>query len=147
VHLRLIELVIKFIHMKYLKIASIVSFLFIEGTSLHGVPTFAAIFLCIYQFLNDIITLPHHHEVSWMLGLIGFSAIVCLLAILFSRRYKDRILLILAFIALTIIEGYISGIFNYHKITVWFVFPLLIFIVSSVMLVILNFKFPKKSLL
>ncbi|RDC54894.1 hypothetical protein DU508_18935 [Pedobacter chinensis] len=132
--------------MKYLKIISIISFLLINGLGEHGIPNFAGIFLCLHEFLTDIITLPHTHEIAWGLGLFAISAIGCILIILFSKKYRDRYLLVFSFMVLIAIEIYSSGILRYNKITLWFIFPFLVFIVSSVVLILRSFKSQRKSI-
>ncbi|MBT2563404.1 hypothetical protein J7E50_01320 [Pedobacter sp. ISL-68] len=129
--------------MRYLKILSIISFLLINGLGEHGIPTFAGIGLCIYQFINDILTFIHNNnkEISWSLGLIGISTIICISIILLAKKYKDRYLLALSLIILLGIEIYMSGVLRYYdKIDPWFIFPMLVFLVSSITLVAKSFK-------
>jgi len=126
--------------MKYLKTIATISFLLINGLGEHGIPNFAGIFLGLHQFINDIVTQPHTHEIAWKLGLFAISAIGCILIILFSKKYRDRYLLVFSFIVLIAIEIYSSGALRYQKITFWFIFPFSIFFVSTVILIIKSFK-------
>jgi predicted MFS family arabinose efflux permease len=129
--------------MKYLKTLSIISFLLINGLGEHGIPTFAGIGLCVYQFLSDILEFIHNNdkEISWLLGLIGISAIIFISIILLSKQYKDRYLLVLSFAALLSIQIYMSGVLRYYnKVEPWFIFPLLAFIITTIIIIVKNFK-------
>ncbi|WP_157255308.1 hypothetical protein [Pedobacter sp. Leaf216] len=129
--------------MRYLKILSIISFLLINGLGEHGIPTFAGIGLCMYQFVSDLLNYIHYKniEISWSLGLVGISTIASILIILLSRRYKNRYPLLVSFIILCCTGVYMCGVLrHYDKIQPWFIYPFLVFVISSVILIIKNFK-------
>lgn len=126
--------------MKVLKILSVISFLLINGLGEHGIPNFAGILISLYEFAKDIITLPHNYEISWGLGLFSIVRIVCLLIMIISKKYRDRYLFLISFITLIALEIYSSGVLSFHKMTFWFLFPLLLFITSSIMLIVIHFK-------
>lgn len=129
--------------MKYLKPLSIISFLLINGLGEHGIPIFAGIGLCTFQFVGDLLTYTHNKnvDISWSLGLVGLSTIVSILIILLSRTYKDRYPLLVSFIILFSTGAYMSGILHhYNRIEPWFIFPLLVFVISSAILTIKIFK-------
>lgn len=125
--------------MKYLKIITIVSFLLIVGLDQKGFPNFITIFICASQFLINLLSQPFN-EISWGLGLAALSAIACIFLILFSKHYKDRYILIFCFATLLCIEVYFSGILRYQNFISWFIYPLLIFVVSMIVLIVINFK-------
>lgn len=129
--------------MKYLKILSIISFLFVNGLGEHGIPNFAGIPLCLLSFFDDL-QVHTFLKISWGLGVVGVLSLAALIGIAFFRQYRDRFLLLACFIALLVIEVYFSGILHHNKIIFWFAFPLSVFITSSVALIIISFKKPKE---
>lgn len=143
-HPKLKEIVIN-TTMKILKIISVISFLLIEGIQLHGTLNFAIIILYLYQFIHDIITFTHSHDIFWE-GSLGIPIIGTLITLFFCKIYKDRYLLLLCLIALLFAIIILTGVAypeNYERIlSTGFVPAISIFIISSVWLIILNFKKP-----
>jgi hypothetical protein len=128
---------------KTLKIISIVSFLLICGLDEIGLPIFISIPYMLMIFFQDL-----SDSDNWIL--VGYSIFIILTLIFFlsCRQYKDRYLLSLCFITLltvAFIQTGISNLENYIRITNWFIFPSAIFIISSVLLIILNFKKPENK--
>jgi hypothetical protein len=127
--------------MRFLKIIVLVSFLLINGLGPHGIPNFAGILICLNQFIIDIFnSFSHEYEISWILGLVGISSITSILMILLSKKYRDRYLLMIALAVLLSCEIFLSDILHYQAITSWFIFPLIVFILSSVVLITKNFQ-------
>ncbi|PWS30860.1 hypothetical protein [Pedobacter paludis] len=129
--------------MKYLKIISITSFLLINGLGPHGIPNFAGILLCLLCLIDSLLS-QTFFGISWGLGIIGVLSLASLISISFSRPHKDHFLLIFAFIALTGFEVFLSDILHHQKLIFWFVFPLLLFVVSSILLIIKSFESQKE---
>ncbi|SEF95924.1 hypothetical protein SAMN05421847_1135 [Halpernia humi] len=130
---------------KILKIVLVTSFLFSEGLGEHGNLNFAILLLYLYQFIHDIITFANYHKIFWEGGSLSIPTIATLIIISKCKFYKDRYLLLFCFIALLIAIIFMTGILNfdsYNKLTNGFLFPASIFIISSVWLVILNFRKP-----
>ena len=124
--------------MKILKIISVVSFLLVFGIQEVGLPIFISI---PYMMVNLLVNIPDLD--SWLLGLFAVSMVWTLITLFSSKKYKD--LVILCFIALLMGAIYLTGTLNpknYERITLWFVIPLSIFIISSVLLIISNFRKP-----
>jgi|GEM_PF-1957625 len=114
---RFIDLMNNFKSMKYLKAISIISFLLINGLGPHGIPNFAGIPLCLYQFVIDIFSsFSNKYEIAWILGLVGISCMASILIIIVSKKYRDRYLLTGALIALFCCEVFLSNIIHYQKI-------------------------------
>lgn len=140
-HHKQIGLVTKFNIMRLLKIIVIISFLLINGLGEHGIPNFAGIPLCIYQFTIDIFnSFSHKYEISWLLGLVGISSATSILIVFLSKKYKGRYLLVIALTILLCSEVFFSSILHNQEIISWFIFPLLVFIVSSTILVVKSFE-------
>ncbi|MBC6109150.1 hypothetical protein ACFOG5_12440 [Pedobacter fastidiosus] len=127
--------------MKYLKIISIISFLLINGLGPHGIPNFAGILLCLYQFFIDIIdSFTGGYEISWLLGFVGISVTASISIVCFAKKYNDRYQLAIALVILLANEVFLSNILNYQKLKPYFLFPLLVFLISSTALIIKGFK-------
>lgn len=129
--------------MKYLKILSIISFLFINGLGEHGIPTFAGIGLCTFQFISDLLNYIHNKniEISWLLGLVSICTISSILVVLLSGGFKDRYALLVSFIILCSIEVYMSGIYrHYNSVEPWFIFPSLVYLITAIIIIIKSFR-------
>lgn len=142
-HRKLTGTVTNLMIMRTLKIITLVSYLFINGLGPHGIPNFAGIPLCLLSFLNDLLT-QTFFNISWGLGILGLLSVFCLITIAFSRQFKDRFLLIYSLLVLISIEVFLSDILHHQKLIFWFVFPLLLFMACSILLIIKSFK-GKKS--
>lgn len=138
-------LVTKLYTMRLLKIITVTSFLFINGLGPHGIPNFAGIPLCLYQFTIDIFnSFSHKYEISWLLGLVGVSTIGAISIVLFSKQYKDRYLVAVALSILLCSEIFLSAVLHHHKLIFWFIFPFLVFIASSIALLLKSFRDKKE---
>lgn len=131
-----------------LKIIVITSFLFICSIDQVGLPIIIEIFIFLYQFVNDIIV-PSSIGIFWEGGLLTGLVISSLIILWLCKIYKDKYILLLCFIALLSSTFMFTGIFNpynYYKRTlpISFILPMSIFIISSTILIVKNFK-KKKS--
>lgn len=138
--LQLKELVTKLILMKTLKTVSFISFLLISGLQEVGLPIFISI---VYIIVNLVINSNNSDIDFWIGSLLGISIIGTLIIYLFCKKGKDRFLSLFCFIALLLAVLFLTGatdFTNYKRISLGFVIPLLIFIISSVWIIILNFK-------
>lgn len=133
--------------MKTLKIISVISFLLISGIQLRGTLNIGMIFLYFYTFFNCILNNAFFIESSWESVL--FIPILGTVFILFSLRpFKDKYLLLLCYIALTLFSLLATGALdceNYSRISYGFIIPSTIFIISSIILIVLNFRKPTKK--
>lgn len=130
--------------MKILKILSIISFLLLEGVDQHGTFTIILMLLTIYQFFHDLFQL--NFDIDLSLGMLATVLVIITLVIFYKcRRYKDRYVQLLCFICLLICSIYFSGIMKYNIITGSYIITFLIFIISSIALIIWNFKSPEKE--
>lgn len=126
--------------MKTLKVISVVSFLLIFGLQEVGLPIFISI---LYIIVNLLVNSNNPDIDFWIGGLLGISLIATLIIFLLCRKGKDRFLLLFCFIALLVSSLYLTGVFdqnNYERISLGFVIPLLTFIVSSILLIVKNFR-------
>ncbi|XDZ53905.1 hypothetical protein FlaCF_0953 [Flavobacterium tructae] len=113
------------------KLIAVLSFLLISGVQQNGVPNFALLLIYLFQFLNDVFS--SISKVFWE-GLIAIPIFSLLILFLISKNY--RVLLIcffMLFVALTYITGIIG---NLHRIGFTFVIPTLIFLVSSIYVIV-----------
>lgn len=79
----------------------------------------------------------------WIGGLLAFSLPGTLIIYFFLKNKRDRFLLIFCFIALVTVALFLTGAnnyANYERMSFWFVAPSTIFIISSIILIINNFK-------
>ncbi|GAA4157382.1 hypothetical protein GCM10022217_17200 [Chryseobacterium ginsenosidimutans] len=127
--------------MKTLKIISVISFLLIEGIQLHGTLNIGILFIYIFQLIQDVLSFSNIHTIFWE-GILAILIVGTLITFLVCRKYSDKYILLFCFIALLFSTMYISGVFNYDKITIGFIIPLSLFVISSIWLIILNFKKP-----
>ncbi len=127
--------------MKALKIISIISFLMIFSMNPKGFPVFIILLICLVDFVQSFTY--NNLGISWETGTLAILTIGSLIAFLKCRKYKDRYSFIFCFIALLIAALFLSEAFNqnnYERISFGFVIPLAIFIISSLILIIKNFK-------
>jgi hypothetical protein len=123
--------------MKFLKIITIVSFLFTIGVDKNELMN---LFVLLF-YLNDLAhVMGPNYEIFLPGSLMGIFIVGLFFIIFMCKKYKNRYLLTGSLILLLGIEVYLSGILHYHKITFWFMFPFLVFIASSVVLLIKSFK-------
>ncbi len=126
--------------MKTLKIISVVSFLLIFGTQEVELPIFISI---LYIIVNLLVNTNNLELDFWIFGLLGISLIATLIIYLLCKKGKDRFLLLFCFIALLVSALFLTGAFdqnNYERISFGFVIPLLIFIISSLIVIIKDFR-------
>lgn len=132
--------------MKTLKIISVVSFLLIEGIQLHGTMNFALLFLYLVDFIQSFTY--NNLGISWETGTFAIFTIGTVIIYLLCREAKDRFLLLFCFIALLVSVLFLTGAFdqnNYVRISFGFVIPLLIFIISSLIVIIKYFSQPETT--
>lgn len=132
-----------FDYAKALKPISVFTFLFISGIEEVSPPIFAFLFLYVIDFFQSFCF--ESFGVSWETGGFAFSTIGTL--IVFGRRkvHKDRYFFLFCFIALTVAGMIFTGVLNpinYKRITIWVLLPSIIFLISSVSLIVLNFRKP-----
>lgn len=126
--------------MKTLKIICIISFLLIEGMQQHASINFGMVTLYLYQFFHDIINFHNVQNIFWSGGLISILVIITLITLYTTKNYSDRFIVIVCIIFLFFCIMYIDGIHSLQNLKIGFIFPLVIFIISSFLLIILNFK-------
>lgn len=132
--------------MKILTKISIISFLLINGLQENGAINFGIILMCFFAFLNDITHLPSF-GIFWE-GFIAIPIIGTLITFLLCKRYIDRYLLLFCFIALLATIPLLTGALdphNYKRMSLGFIIPTSIFIISSIVLIVLNFRKPTKK--
>ncbi|MDX6183585.1 hypothetical protein SGQ44_14710 [Flavobacterium sp. Fl-77] len=123
------------ITIKILKIIAIISFLIIPGLDENGTPNLAFMMLCLYQFFYDICNAS---TVIFWEGFIIIPIIAALIVFFISKSYK---ILFFCFLVLLIPLTYASGLItNYSRINFWFLFTFLLFILSSIGVIILAQK-------
>lgn len=127
---------------RILKIISIISFLLIEGIQLHPTINLIMLLLYAYTLVDNIVLLSPISDTSWecllIIPIIGTFIVVLLL-----KKYKDRYLTLLCLIALLFTAILLSGIYdqnNYQRISYSLIIPFLIFIASSLLLIVLTFR-------
>ena len=129
--------------MRLLKMISIISYLLIGGIQQNGLPNFGVILLFGYQFFHDIFMYPFTQNPIFWEGIIAILVLVCLIGIRISKKHTDRYLLILYFIILIIAGLFFTGInnsVNLHRISnLEFIIPSIIFLISTIALIILIF--------
>ena len=130
--------------MRLLKILSVTSFLLISGLGQHAIPNFVMIPFSLEQFLQSIAT-KHGDQIWWDLAVYSIGVIFCICIIAFSRKYKDRYMLLASLVILLVVEIYTSEIFHHNKLIFWFIFPFLIFFITSSLLVLKNFRAKEES--
>mgnify|MGYP003612183535 CR=1 FL=1 len=129
--------------MKVLKIITLMSFLFIEGVQLHGTLNIVTLFIYLYQFISDIITFSHPSKIFWSGGLFGALVILTFVVVFSCKNYIDKYLLLFCFFALLITILVFSGVLypeNWHRISYGFLISFIIFMASSIILILKNFK-------
>lgn len=126
--------------MKNLKIISIISFLLIGGVHEKAVINLLVFPYSLVDFFGCIFN--NNLNINTILGFIMALALLGTLIIFYKSQ--DRNLLILCFIALTAFSIYLSGILD-HKPTIYFVVTFAVFIISSLILIVRNFKLPDKN--
>lgn len=122
---------------------SIISYLLIGGIQQNGLPNFGVILLFDYQFFHDIFMYPFTQNPIFWEGIIAILVLVCLIGIRISKKHRDRYPLILYFIILIIAGLFFTGInnsVNLHRISnLEFIIPSIIFLISTIALIILIF--------
>lgn len=130
--------------MRLLKMISIISYLLIGGIQQNGLQNFGVIFLFGYEFFHDIFMYPFTQNPIFWEGSITILVLLCLIGIRISKKHRDRHLLILYFIILIIAGLFFTGInnsVNLHRISnLGFIIPSIIFLISTIALIILNFS-------
>ncbi len=124
--------------MKALKIIAIISFFLIGGVNEKGTLNFMIIPMGIFVFFSEVF--DGNIELESLLGFLMILVLVGTLLVFYrSRKYKDRYIMILCFISLSLFSTYLSGII-YHPPTLWFIVTSGIFIIASLTLIVWNFK-------
>lgn len=134
---------------KILKVISAISFLLICSPDKEELPVFIYLLLFLYQFINDIVSLSFSkHDIFWQ-GLTVIPVIGTIIIYLRCIKYKDRYLILFCFIALMsilIVSILASPVLNCQKLLqISFCIPLVIFIGSSVLSLLLIFRDKKNN--
>lgn len=83
-----------------------------------------------------------------MLGFIFSITILGTITVFFlCKKYKEKYLLILCFITLLLAIIFITGSYNienFKRLSLWTIIPFLIFIISSMILIVKNFTKQKE---
>ncbi|EQB90973.1 hypothetical protein HZQ19_02965 [Elizabethkingia anophelis] len=117
-----------------LALISIVSFLLIPGLHYDSLPT---IFFYIVDVISSLFIESPKIEI-----VLQFILIICIIGAftVFLSEKKNRNLKIFCFIALMIFAVYFSYIWDGAQITTWFVVDILVFMISSLLIIIKDFK-------
>ena len=136
---RLTEPALKNIIMKIIKLLCIISFLLISSLGDNGQPIIIILFLYCYQLINDLLHFTTTPSIFWE-GIIVIPVIGTLIILAFFKEYKNKFLLYLCILALLISIIELTGIINSSRSTVRstlsFTIPFIIFIISSLILII-----------
>jgi hypothetical protein len=120
---------------KILKIIAIISFLMIPGLDENGIPNFAFMLLCLFQFVHDIF---NNSTVIFWEGLIVIPILAAIVIFAISSSYK---ILLFCFLGLLIPLTYATGLItNYARINFWFIFTFATFIIASIAVILLAQK-------
>ncbi|OPB91082.1 hypothetical protein BAZ10_15080 [Elizabethkingia occulta] len=129
--------------MKILKFISIISFLLTTGVNEKAMPNIMVMLISIYLYISELSVSHTSKETFWFIIMI---LIIAVLIIFYKcKAYKDRYILILCFISLCMATILFSKILEDYKPTVTFIITSGIFIISSLALIIWNFKPLKKE--
>jgi hypothetical protein len=130
-----------------LKVILLISFLLITPLNEHGVPLFAVLLMWFYQ-VSDLFTIPLG-KVSWDV-LTVIPIVGALIVAMSCKLYKQKYLLLFCMFTLFIFLVYALGssfdIEYFHLGYLWFIVPLTIFVISSILLLYFNFKKPKMEI-
>lgn len=117
-----------------LALISIVSFLLIPGLHYDSLPT-------VFFYVVDVVSslFMESPKISIVMQLI---LIICLIGsfIVFLSEKKNRYLKIFCFAVLMIFAVYFSHVWDGSHITTWFVVDILVFIISSLLIISKDFK-------
>ena len=125
-----------------LKIIFIISFLSLTPLHQDGFPLFAMMLVWVYQFIADLFTVPFD-KIFWE-GLLVIPIVGTLIVAMLCKRFKDRNLLLFCITTLFLFVGY-TLVFSFdgayfHVGFLWFIVPLVLFVISSILLLHFNFK-------
>lgn len=124
---------------KLLKIIAIISFLIIPGLQENAIPNFALLLIFLFQFFSDIIN--QELSIFWE-GFISIPIIGTLITFYLCEKRRDVYLQIFCFIALLmsiLILSEIAYPSNFHRISYEFIVPLVVFIITSILLIVKSF--------
>lgn len=130
--------------MKILKLISIVSYMMICSIDPKGFPIFVLLLIYLVDFFQSFTY--NNLEISWNSFITCILTIGTLSVFLKCRKYKDKYLLIFCFISLLLSTIIYTGILNpsnyyyQNQSLKWFAVPFFVFVLSSLSLIILNFK-------
>ncbi len=129
--------------MKILKIVSIISFLLINGVNEKAMPNIMVMLVSIYLYISELSVSHTGKETLWFIIML---LIIAVLIIFYKCKvYNDRYILILCFISLCMATILFSKILDDYKPTITFIVISGIFVISSLALIIWNFKPLKKK--
>lgn len=130
--------------MKIFKLISIVSYMMICSIDSKGFPIFVLLLIYLVDFFQSFTY--NNLEISWNSFITCILTIGTLSVFLKCRKYKDKYLLIFCFISLLLSTIIYTGILNpsnyyyQNQSLKWFAIPFFVFVLSSLSLIILNFK-------
>lgn len=141
-HRKLKEPVLKIkIMVRTFKIIATLSFLFITGLHQHTSFTIIIIFLSIFSFIQSLFMFSS--TLGWESFIYSILIMSTLVIFIRCKRFQDRYLQLFCFIVLTIIVILFTGVYNpenYKRIGIYFILPFLLFVISSVFIILINFK-------
>ncbi|EQB94119.1 hypothetical protein CMU71_03780 [Elizabethkingia anophelis] len=128
--------------MKILKIITIISFLLVPAVDEKKMLNFMTILGSIYSYILRIFNPNLDKNPLWCM--VAICVIGVLILFYKSKQYKDRYLTIFYFIVLALTSILYSNII-YNKPTLSFIIVFGIFIISSLIIIIQNFKISMKK--
>ena len=127
---------------KILKIVAVISFLILPGLHENGVPHFGFLLFCLLQFITDLFS--NSSSIFWQ-GFLVVPILTTIVIFFISKNYK---ILAFCFLGLLISSMFTTGlIYNYKRIDFLFLFMYLIFIISSIGVIILVQKTTVKRII
>jgi len=127
--------------MKALKRIAAISFLLTCSIHDVGEPIFIFLFMYLIEFFNSFGY--QNAGIEWGLGILSVVVLGTLYLFRISNKFSDRFFTLFYIISLFAYLLTSTGILdqsNYRNISIWFVVPFLVFIVSSIMVIKKSFK-------
>ncbi|MGC4130318.1 MAG: hypothetical protein QM564_12345 [Bergeyella sp.] len=134
------------IYLYILKTIMVLSFLLICSINQDGLPVFIYLLMVVIEFFNSFNY--SNIGINWEAGLLPILVMGTLIVFCSNIRYGNFKILLLCFIALLfflISESGMLNIKNYISISYGFLVPIIVFILTSTLLIIKVFKIKEKQ--